>query len=70
MVNTNGREIELDPSFVLLFIKECLSIPNGKHDDQADAITQALLIILLQYGVEFDAEQDEEFETEWSEMYG
>jgi len=70
LVNTNGREIELDPSFVLLFIKECLSIPNGKHDDQADAITQALLIILLQYGVEFDAEQDEEFETEWSEMYG
>ena len=25
------------------FIKECAAFPNGAHDDQVDAMTQALL---------------------------
>jgi len=25
------------------FIEECASFPNGRHDDQVDAMTQALL---------------------------
>lgn len=72
LVNTAGQEIELDPSFVPLLRKECLAIPTGKHDDQADAITQALLVILKQYGIEFEAgpETDEADVTDWSSVYG
>ena len=30
-------------SWVNDFIEECLQFPNGAHDDQVDAMTQALL---------------------------
>lgn len=70
LVNTAGQEIELDPSFVPILRQECLGIPTGKHDDQADAITQALLVILMQYGVEFDIGwTDFSDEVDWSVIY-
>ena len=39
------------------FIEECAAFPNGAHDDQVDAMTQALLrwnMILRQPVVYFD----------------
>jgi phage terminase large subunit-like protein len=37
------RSSELNAPWVNDFIEECAAFPNGAHDDQVDAMTQALL---------------------------
>lgn len=49
-----GKDVELpDPSFapwIAGFVDECAAFPNGSHDDQVDACTQALIRIYLEGG--------------------
>lgn len=46
LVRPDGRSINLSPeSWREQFVSELITVPNGKHDDQADMVAQAILYL-------------------------
>jgi predicted phage terminase large subunit-like protein len=49
------------------FVEECSSFPNGAHDDQVDAMSQALTRLL---GKTYTSEETEDYEPEYEVAFG